>query len=200
MFISLEGTDGAGKSVQIDLLKKYFEDSLNKKVLCIRDPGSTEISEKLRNIVLDVKNSEMGYVCEALIYSAARAQMVHEKIKPALDNGEVVITDRYVDSSLVYQGVTRELGYDRIKEINDFATGNIYPDITFFLNIDSKVSMERRKNDTELDRIELEGIDFQEKVRNAYLDNAQKEPERVKIIDASKTIDEVHKEIISYLV
>ncbi len=199
MFISLEGTDGAGKSVQIELLKKYCEENFNKEVLCIRDPGSTDISEQLRNIVLDVKNKDMGYICEALIYSAARAQMVHEKIKPALSKGDIVITDRYVDSSLVYQGVTRGLGYDKIKEINDFATDNTYPDITFFLSVDSDTSMKRRKNSTELDRIELEGIDFQEKVRLAYLENAKLEPERVKIIDASKTIEEVHKEIISYL-
>ncbi len=199
MFISLEGTDGAGKGVQKELLVEYIEKTLKKEVVSIYDPGSTKISEKLRGIVLDVENKEMSPVCEALIYSAARAQMVHEKIKPALLENKVVITDRYVDSSLVYQGETRGLGYDTIKMVNDFATSMVYPDLTFFLNIDTAVAMERRKSVSKLDRIEQEGLDFQEKVRLAYVENAKKEPNRIKVIDASKSIEEVHEQIVNQL-
>ncbi len=199
MFISLEGTDGAGKSVQKKLLVEYISNTLKKEVVSIYDPGSTKISEKLREIVLDVDNKEMSPICEALIYSAARAQMVHEKIKPALKDNKVVITDRYVDSSLVYQGETRGLGYEPIKLLNNFATDNIYPDLTFFLNIDSETSMKRRSSASKLDRIEQEGVSFQEKVRLAYIDNAKKEPQRIKIIDATKTIEEVHNQIILQL-
>lgn len=196
MFISLEGTDGAGKSVQIGLLKEYIEKMHNKQVLALYDPGSTSISEKLREIVLDVDNKEMGFECEALIYAASRAQLVHQKIKPALNEKKVVICDRYVDSNLVYQGVVRDLGYDKIKKLNDFATDGVYPNLTFFLNVDSTESFKRRSKESELDRIEILGNDFQERVRLAYLENAQKEPDRVKIIDANKSIDEVHRQII----
>lgn len=196
MFISLEGTDGAGKSVQIGLLKEYIEKMHNKQVLALYDPGSTSISEKLREIVLDVDNKEMGFECEALIYAASRAQLVHQKIKPALNEKKVVICDRYVDSNLVYQGVVRDLGYDKIKKLNDFATDGVYPNLTFFLNVDSTESFKRRSKESELDRIEVLGNDFQERVRLAYLENAQKEPDRVKIIDANKSIDEVHRQII----
>ncbi len=199
MFISLEGTDGAGKSVQIKLLKEYIENTLNKEVVSLYDPGSTKISEKLREIVLDKENKEMSYICEALIYSASRAQMVFEKIKPALLENKIVICDRFVDSSLVYQGITRNLGYDKIKEINDFAVDNVYPDLTFFLHIDSNTSMDRITKTKELDRIELEGKDFQEKVRVAYIENANKQPQRIKVIDASKSIEEVHNQIINIL-
>ncbi len=196
MFISLEGTDGAGKSVQIKLLKEYIQNELGKDVLQLYDPGSTKISEKLREIVLDKEHTEMCNICEALIYSASRAQMVHEKIKPALEEGKVVICDRFVDSSLVYQGLTRGLGYDKIKEINDFAVDNTYPSLTFFLNIDPNMSMNRIADNRELDRLELLGNDFQRKVREGYIANAKLEPNRIKIIDASKSIEEVHKEII----
>ncbi len=199
MFISLEGTDGAGKSVQIKLLKEYIESKFKKEVISLYDPGSTKISEELRKIVLDVDNKEMGFICEALIYSASRAQLVFEKIKPALDEGKVVICDRFVDSNLVYQGCVRNLGVDKIRELNNFATDGLMPSLTFFLNLDPKVSLNRRKNERELDRIELLGYDFQEKVRQAYLDNAKEEPERIKIIDASKEIDEVHKQIVEII-
>lgn len=199
MFISLEGTDGAGKSAQINLLKKYLEKHLDKEVICLYDPGSTSISEKLREIVLDKDNSEMCATCEALIYSASRAQMVQEKIIPALNDEKIVISDRFVDSSLVYQGFTRELGYDIIKQVNDFAVSNVYPEITFFLHLDTSISMKRKNAMKELDRMELEGIDFQEKVRLSYLELALQEPDRIKIIDASKSIEEVHTQIITKL-
>lgn len=199
MFISLEGTDGAGKSVQIEKLKKYLEKDLGKEVVSIHDPGSTKISEKLRKILLDVENKDMSYKCEALLYAASRAQMVDEIIIPSLNDNKVVLSDRFVDSSYVYQGVTRGLGYDKIKTLNEFATSGLYPDITFFLSVDPKISLNRRSKASKLDRMELEGYKFQEKVRDAYLENAKKEPHRIKIIDASKTIDEVHKEIIEII-
>lgn len=196
MFISFEGTDGAGKTVQIKLFKEYLEQHFDKEVVLVRDPGSTPISEKLRDIVLDINNKEMGYRCEALIYSASRAQMVHEIIKPSLENNKFVLSDRFIDSSLVYQGVSRGLPLEDIYSINKFAVENIFPSLTFFLDIDVETSISRKNQMKELDRIEVENMSFHEKVRKGYLEISKNEPNRLKVINASKTIEEVHKSIV----
>lgn len=196
MFISFEGTDGAGKSLQIELFKKYLEDTLKKEVTLVRDPGSTSISEKLREIVLGIDNKEMCPRCEALIYSASRAQMVHEIVLPAIEKGHFVLADRFIDSSLAYQGIARNLGVKQVKDINNFAVDNVYPELTFFLNLDPKTSLERKNLMKELDRIEIENENFHENVRNGYLEVAKSEPNRVKIIDANGTIEDIHLKII----
>lgn len=196
MFISFEGTDGAGKSVQIKLFKEYLEKTFDKEVVLVRDPGSTSISEKLRDIVLDVNNQEMSYRTEALIYSASRAQMVDEIINPKLKEDAFVLTDRYIDSSLVYQGVARGLGVDEIIDINQFAVNGTYPELTFFLDIDITTSISRKHEMKNLDRIEIADNSFFETVRLGYKTIQNIYPNRIKIIDAGKSIDEVHNSII----
>lgn len=197
MFISFEGTDGAGKSVQIKLFKEYLEQHYDKEIILVRDPGSTPISEKLRDIVLDINNKEMGYRCEALIYAASRAQMVHEIIKPSLEKDKFVLSDRFIDSSIVYQGVSRGLPIEDVYSINSFAVENIFPTLTFFLDVDVETSISRKNQMKELDRIEIENSSFHEKVRQGYLEISKKEPKRLKVIDANKTIEEVHKDIVN---
>ncbi len=194
MFISIEGTDGAGKSVQTKLLKDFLT-SKGLDVILTRDPGGNTISEKLRDIVLDKEHTEMCFQCEALIYAAARSQMVSQIIQPALDKGYTVISDRYIDSSLVYQGYCRGLGVDEVYAINNFGTIGLIPDITFFLNLPTDIGISRKKSNGDLDRIERENNDFHEKVRDSYLQLANKYSSRIKVIDAKKTIDNIHQEI-----
>ena len=134
LFITVEGTDGAGKSTQIQLLTDYLK-SKGRNVILKREPGGTEISEKIRELILDVNNKEMSDVAEALLYAASRAQLVQQVIKPALVKGEVVICDRFVDSSIVYQGIARGLGKNMVEEINRFAIDGIMPDITLFFDL-----------------------------------------------------------------
>lgn len=195
LFITIEGTDGSGKSTQIELLKKYLAEQ-NFKVIFLREPGGTKIGEKIREIILDIENKEMDYTAEALLYAASRAQLVNEKIIPELENGNIVLCDRFVDSSIVYQGIARDLGKKTIKKINEIATCGLEPDITFFLKISPKEAIKRKKEQKELDRLEAEEKYFYNKVYNGYLEIAKEEPERIKIIDASKSVEEVHNSII----
>ena len=207
LFITIEGGDGAGKTTQIDNITRFFEER-GLVVMHTREPGSTRISEKLRDIVLDKNNIEMEPVTEMLIYSAARSQLVREKIIPALERGEIVICDRYVDSSIAYQGYGRGLG-DMVAEVNARATGGLEPDITFWLDIDPKAgkarASKRALNGAEsaaepgLDRLELEEMDFHYRVREGYSRLAEQYPERVKRIDASRSVEEIKREIYEYL-
>ncbi|MGN0708807.1 MAG: dTMP kinase [Anaerovoracaceae bacterium] len=192
IFISFEGTDGTGKSTQIELLRDRMHE-LGRETLCLREPGGTEIGEKIRDILLDVCNSEMDSRTEALLYAASRAQLVSQVIKPALDEGMIVICDRYVDSSYAYQEYARGLG-DPVREINDFATDGIMPDITFLLVLDAEKGMSRIK-DHPLDRIESEGSGFMTEVGSAYLKIAGKYPDRIVVTDASRPADEISREI-----
>lgn len=194
MFISFEGIDGTGKSTQIELLKKSLENK-NYQVTLVRDPGSTKIGEKLRDVLLDKNNSEMADETELLIYAAARSQMVHEIILPSLDQGKVVLCDRYIDSSLVYQGITRRLGLDRVLSINKF----IMPDFTFLLDLTVEESLKRKNNQKELDRIELENNNFHETVRNGYLSLLDLYPNRIKLINANNNILDINKNIVKYI-
>ena len=194
-FITIEGTDGAGKSTQIAMLVEFLK---NKGIECVvtREPGGTKIGEKLREIVLDPENGEMTYVTEAMLYAASRAQHVEEKIIPALKEGKFVICDRFLDSSLVYQGYARGLETEMIEKINGYALCGIKPDITLFFDIHPEVGITRKKNMHDLDRIEQEKADFHQKVYNGYKTLAQKYPERIKSINAEKTIEEVHKQVV----
>ena len=156
----------------------------------------SKIGEKLREIVLDPENGEMTYVTEAMLYAASRAQHVEEKIIPALKEGKFVICDRFLDSSLVYQGYARGLETEMIEKINGYALCGIKPDITLFFDIRPEVGITRKKNMHDLDRIEQEKADFHQKVYNGYKTLAQKYPERIKSINAEKTIEEVHKQVV----
>lgn len=196
LFITFEGTDGTGKSTQIEFAREYFE-SRGFNVLMSREPGGTSISEKLRDILLDKANGEMSPVTEMMIYAASRAQLVSEVIIPAVNDGTVVICDRFVDSSVAYQAFGRGLG-DMVAEVNSYATTGLAPDITFFMDIDPEVGRSRIAGG-EFDRLEQEKSDFFRRVYDGYKSIATSDPGRVKTIDASGTIEEVRTAIEVHL-
>ena len=197
LFITLEGGDGAGKSTQIRNIKRFFDEK-GLLVVHTREPGGTVISEKLREILLDNSNTEMSDVTEMMIYAAARAQHVREFILPALERGKIVICDRFVDSSVAYQAYGRELG-EMVSTVNSYATGGLSPDITFWLDIDPAAGRARAAKAGELDRLEQEKLDFHYRVYEGYRKIAEQEPERVKRIDASDTVDNIRDNIYGYL-
>ncbi|MCG6915148.1 dTMP kinase [bacterium BMS3Abin03] len=197
MFISFEGIDFSGKSTQIDLLKDYLK-SKGNKVEIIREPGGTEISEKVRTILLDKENSNMFWETEFLLFSASRAQLVREKIRPYLRDRIYVISDRFHDSSTAYQGFGRGIPIQVILNIHKLAIGDTIPDITFFIDIPIEVAQQRSRNKSSenLDRIERSEDEFYEKVRNGYLQLADTE-KRFRIIDGMDDINVIHKNIIN---
>ena len=199
MFISFEGIDFSGKSTQIELLKDYLVEH-NKKVEILREPGGTEISEKVRKILLDNKNEKMIAEAELLLFSASRAQLVREKIRPYLDKGIYVISDRFHDSSTAYQGYGRGIPIEVVMKVHDLAIGDTIPDLTFFIDIPVGIANERKKkkNKVKLDRIEVADIEFYNRVRSGYLEIARKE-ERFKVIDGTQTIETIQNQIISEL-
>lgn len=187
-FISFEGGDGSGKSTQIQILREFLEER-GYDVIITREPGGTPISEKIRSIILDKANSEMDDMTEALLYAAARAQLVSQIIRPALEEGKVVICDRFVDSSMAYQAYARGLG-DSVKTINAFAVGDCMPDLTILLKVNPQVGSSRIGN-RERDRIELASSDFHKKVYEGYLQLEKLYPERIVGIDAADTIENI---------
>lgn len=195
IFISMEGPDGSGKSTQIELLKKYLEEK-GIEVLITREPGGTAISEKIREVILDKNNMEMDYMTEALLYASARAQLVSQVIIPTLESGKAVISDRFVDSSAVYQGIARKLGVENIYKINEFATKGIMPDLTIHLDLPATVGITRKKNQAELDRMELQTIEFHEMVAEGYRELAKMSPERIHTIDATLPKEDIHRNIV----
>ena len=197
-FITIEGTDGSGKSTQIELLMDYLKKK-GADVIFTREPGGTQISEKIREIILDVDNSEMTGITEALLYAAARSQHVEEKIIPALEAGKIIVCDRFVDSSIAYQGAARGLGAEKIMGINEAALHGIIPDMTLFFDLSPEKGILRKKNERALDRLEKEKMDFHEKVYEGYKNLCKKYPERIKPIDADRSIDEVHSEVIEVI-
>ncbi len=202
MFISFEGIDFCGKSTQVELLKSFLVKQ-NKLVEIIREPGGTEISERIRKILLDKNHSNFFMETEIFLFSASRAQLVREKIRLWLKNGYFVISDRFHDSSTAYQGFGRGIPLETIKQIHNLAVGETIPDITFLLDI-SVEEMEKRKfsrlrsQQKEPDRIETSDIDFFNRVRDGYLYLSKKE-ERFKVIDGSKSIDDIHNKIVNEL-
>ena len=186
----MEGPDGSGKSTQISLLKEYLEKE-GYNVLITREPGGTVISEAIREIILNKDFTEMSAVTEMMLYASARAQLIAEVVGPAIDNGTAVISDRFVDSSLVYQGMARGLGVDTVYEINKVAIGDYMPDVTFMLDLPAEVGISRKKDQKELDRMELESLEFHKKVADGYRSLAAKFPARIKTIDATLPIDEI---------
>ena len=197
MFISFEGIDFCGKSTQIDLLKDYLIEQ-GKKVEILREPGGTNLSEKIRTILLDNKNEKMLMEAELFLFSASRAQLVREKIRPYLEKGFYVISDRFHDSSTAYQGYGRGIPVDVIAGVHDLAIGDTIPDITFFIDIPVGIANERKKKQSKgkLDRIELADMEFYSRVRNGYLETAKNES-RFKVIDGTQSIQNIHNHIIS---
>jgi dTMP kinase len=192
LFITFEGPDGSGKSTQINLLSEYLVEK-GKDALITREPGGTRIGDKIRELLLDPSNSEMDDRTEMFLYAASRAQHVSEVIKPALEAGTMVISDRFVDSSYVYQGGARGLG-EAVTEINKYAIDGCEPDVTFLLILDPEISQQRMENRSQ-DRIEAEGISYQSKVTEAYRALAEKYPKRMFIIDAAAGVEEIQVQI-----
>jgi dTMP kinase len=199
MFISIEGTDGCGKSTQIPLIKEYLEKN-GHDIVVVREPGGTAISEKIRNILLDKDNTGMFTKTEILLYAAARAQIVEEVILPALEAGKTIICDRFVDSSYAYQGFGRDSDLEEIIGLNEFATSQIMPDITFFMDISPELAFERRMAAAAADRIESEGLSFQVSVYAGFHALAKRFPERIKVIDATQDVDSVFSHIKEYII
>ncbi len=204
MFITLEGGEGSGKSTAIKIIVPRLE-KLGYEVVLTREPGGTPISEEIRNVILDKKNTEMDPMTEALLYAASRRQHIVEKIKPALKEGKIVISDRFLDSSLAYQGGARGLGIDRVYELNQYATDGLLPDLTIFFELKPQEGLKRIEANAarEVNRLDVEKITFHEKVYNSFETLCEKFPNRIVRIDASKNAeevaDEVYEEIIKRL-
>ena len=197
VLISFEGSEGSGKTTQIARLAQRLQ-KLGRDVISTREPGGTEIGEQIRNIIVhNSKGDEMCAETELLLFAAARAQLVRENIAPALLRGAIVLTDRYLDSSTVYQGIGRNLAMGPVNQINHFAVGNVMPHITVVIDVPTAVGLARiRQRASDLpDRMERENIDFYEKVRVGYLVLAKGMPERFVVIDGTKTEDGIEKEI-----
>ncbi len=195
--ISFEGSEGSGKSTQIALLAEHIQ-LLGRDTLVTREPGGTEIGEQVRNIIVhNSKGDEMCAETELLLFAAARAQLVREIIAPALTHGTIVLSDRFLDSSTVYQGVARNLAMDPVQMINAFAVGNVMPELTIILDVPTAVSMARiRRRASDLpDRMERETIEFYDKVREGYLVLAKSMPARFLVIDGTQDEDAVAKQV-----
>lgn len=195
LFITFEGADGCGKTTQMNLLAEYLKNQ-GREVVLTREPGGKGLGEKIREILLNY-DGEVSDRCESFLFLADRAQNIDTIVNPAVDAGKIVLCDRHTDSSVAYQGYGRGLDIERINMLNNLATNGKKPDITFVFDIDTETSMKRVGK--EKDRMESAGVEFHTKVRNGYLEIAKKEPERIKVIDASKSIEEIHQEVLSYL-
>ena len=192
--IVFEGGDGAGKSTQIRLLRAAIERA-GKDAVITREPGGTRIGEQVREVLLSRASDEMGDRTEALLYAAARAQHVDEVILPALEKGAVVLCDRFIDSSIVYQGIARGLGDEQVAELNRWATGGLVPELTVLLDVEPMEGLRRATEGREADRLESAGIRFHRQVRDAYRRRAETDPERYLVLDASRPVEELHEEI-----
>ena len=194
MFITLEGPEGSGKTTAVEAAVKKLEE-MGYQIVRTREPGGTPISEQIRNVILDKGNTAMDGRTEALLYAASRRQHLIEKVWPALKEGKIVICDRYLDSSLAYQGGARGLGIDEVLNINLFATENTWPDLTLLFDIKPEIGLARisANADREVNRLDLEKIEFHNKVRESFLALAKRFPDRYVIIDASQSRDEVAK-------
>lgn len=194
LFITTEGTDGSGKTTQIKLLESYLKDK-GFEVVVTREPGGTSIGEKIRSIILDPDNAEMSYITEMMLYASARAQLVGELIKPSLARGMVVICDRFIDSSYVYQGFGRNIDLEVIEKVNSIALDGIMPDVTLFFDIDPGIALARRIKSTGADRIEQEKMDFHRKVYEGYKKLVTKYPDRIKAVESNRSIEEIFLDV-----
>ena len=193
LFIVLEGPDGSGKSTLAHLMADYLREK-GHKIEFSREPGGTKIGEKIRNIILDVGNEEMGNEAEALLYAASRAQHVTEKIRPTIESGKDLICERFYYSSLVYQGIGRKLGVDIVKHFNEFAIQGVYPDLVIFLDIDPKKALLRKEESGELDRLEIEDINFHQEVYKGYKEIIEILPE-ISVVNADRHRDEIFEDM-----
>lgn len=197
LFIVMEGPDGSGKTTQINLLKEYLEEA-GYECLITREPGGTVIGEEIRQLILNPEHKEMSPVTEMFLYAASRAQLVHEVIGPALEEGKIVISDRFVDSSIVYQGIARKLGISTVSAVNAPGIGIYRPDGIFFIDLSEAEGLRRKKEQKNLDRMEQEGIDFHHMVSEGYRKVLSGRPEVMKI-DGGRSIDTIQKKIRNHV-
>lgn len=199
-FITLEGGDGVGKTSVIPHIEAYMQQQ-GYKVMITREPGGIQIAEQIRQVILDTKNTAMDGRTEALLYAAARRQHLAEKVIPALEQGITVISDRYVDSSLVYQGYTRGLGIDEVYAINQFATAGVMPDLTLWLDVEPEIGLSRIEADgaREVNRLDLEGKAFHKKVSEGYRLISERFPERIVRVDAGQDLEKVVQDSLHML-
>jgi len=196
LFISFEGIDGVGKSTQADLLETWLKEQ-GRTVVRTLEPGGTDVGIEIRKILLHHRG-DLAPRAEAALFAADRAHHVASKIRPALERGEIVITDRYFDSSVAYQGAGRELSQTEVRDLSLWAVGGLLPDLTVLLDLPAEVARNRRDGSgTEPDRLESEKIEFFERARQAYLDLAKAEPERFLVIDAAATVDQMQQQIVN---
>ena len=195
MFITFEGGEGTGKTTQINILKKYLEDQ-GLKVIITREPGGVISAENIRAVIFD---NEIDPITETMLYAAARREHYIKKIKPALDAGKIVICDRFIDSSIVYQGIVRGVGVDLVENINKYAINNVEPDLTIFFDLDPETGLKRVSlRNEQMNRFDKESLDFHLKVRKGY-NLLSKTRNRFVLIDASKSIEDVTKQIINIM-
>ena len=197
LFIVMEGPDGSGKTTQINLLEQYLKEA-GYECLITREPGGTVIGEEVRELILNPEYKEMSPVTEMLLYAASRAQLVPEVIGPALEAGRIVISDRFVDSSIVYQGIARNLGISTVAAVNAPGIGIYRPDGIFFIDLSEAEGIRRKKNQKKLDRMEQESIDFHHLVSEGYRKVLAERPEVIKI-DGGKDIDVIQKKIRNHV-
>jgi len=199
LFVTFEGVEGCGKSTQAELLRKSLETE-GYRVLLTREPGGTEVGERIREILLDNRLSGMEPLAELFLYVASRVQHVKELIRPALTDGVIVISDRFADASLAYQGAARGIGVSKVERLNELATFGVVPDYTVLLDVPAEVGLERTAKrvggETRKDRIEQEKLDFHSKVRSGYLVLSEKFPNRIEVFDGTRNKDELAHEIL----
>lgn len=195
LFITFEGADGCGKTTQMELLAEYLKNNGND-VLLTREPGGKGLGEKVREILLNYEGP-VSDRCESFLFLADRAQNIDIIVNPAVSQGKIVLCDRHIDSTVAYQGYGRGLDIERINKLNDIATNGKKPDLTFVFDIDVETSMKRVGK--EKDRMESAGIDFHNRVRKGYLELAKQEPQRIKVLDATKSIEEIHNNVIEII-
>jgi len=198
MFISFEGIEGTGKSTQARLLADHLKEK-GYRVIQTMEPGGTRISLKIRELLLSMESREMDHVAELLLYNAARVQHIKEIIGPALERGDIVITDRFSDSTVAYQGYARGIDLQLIDSLDMIATKKLRPDITILFDIDVRTGLARNKELGKSDRLELEDISFHEKVRQGFIRIANREPGRVKVVDCSENLDSVHQKVVKII-
>ncbi|KOY74837.1 Thymidylate kinase [Apilactobacillus kunkeei] len=201
-FITFEGTDGAGKTTILNMVLDYLKEEMGDKLVTSREPGGNPIAESIREVILDRKNVDMDKRTEALLYAAARRQNIEQTVKPAIADNKLVICDRYLDSSIAYQGGGREIGEDVINEMNQFATEGFLPDLTIYFNLPVEEGLKRiakNRAEDEVDRLDVETIDFHNRVHAAYQRLAKANPKRIKSVDATQSIDAVYQNVLEIL-
>ena len=194
IFITIEGPDGSGKTTALQQVVPRLQQEMNRKVVATREPGGSPIAEKIRSLILDPSHTDMDSRTEALLYAASRRQHLIEKVLPVLESGDVIFCDRFVDSSIAYQGYARGIGEEGIREINQFATEGLEPDVTLYIDVPAEVGIQRihaNLDEREYNRLDQEKLDFHEKVRAGYLQLAKANPERIVVVDGTMSREEV---------